>query len=432
MSSNGAEIVLPANAGTPSRVSQATAIEQSRAVAEVQGAIIVAQQVPRNVATATATMRESCKQKFLAEKAFYAYKRAGAAVTGLSVYLARELARCWGNVQYGVDELRRDDEHGQSEMLAWAWDVQTNTRVSMKFIVPHTRDRKDGPVKLTDSRDIYEGNANAGARRVRECIVNILPPWFVDEAKELCQKTIRDGGGVPLQKRVVDIISRFAELGVSQQQLETKQGRGSNAWTDLDVAQLTVIGRSLANGEIERDDVFEPDIPSVKDFKDPDSVPAQKPAPAAEAVPPPGASVSQPEHTDAGPVPTEPVITQEKPEGWTSQGGYEITEQTGVTGEDLPGPGSTQTDTDEQEDPNDTVPVSRLQVAELVNLLNDNDVKTRVDQLAVVSLLVDERVAGLKDLVVKEHRYLMRRIPELVAGGDFAGTIERARQAANA
>lgn len=390
------EIVLPATAGAPGRVGQATAVEQSRAVAEVQGAIIVAQQVPRNVAAATTTMRESCNQKFLAEKAFYAYKRAGATVTGLSVYLARELARCWGNVQYGVDELRRDDEFGQSEMLAWAWDVQTNTRVSMKFIVPHTRDRRDGPVRLTDSRDIYEGNANAGARRVRECIVNILPPWFVDEAKELCQKTIRDGGGVPLQKRVVDIIGRFAELGVSQKQLEMKQGRGSNAWTDLDVAQLTVIGRSLANGEIERDETFEPDIPSADDFKDPENVPAQKPAPAAEAASAPESAPAQPSATESsgpGDEPTEPVV-----------------EQT----------------------PNGDASVSRLQVAELVNLLNDNDVKTRVDQLAVVSLLVDERVAGLKDLRVKEHVYLMRRIPELVAGGDFAGTIERARQAANA
>ena len=410
MTSNGREIVLPSNAGAPSRVGQATAIEQSRAVAEVQGAIIVAQKVPRNVAVATTAMRESCDQKFLAEKAFYAYKRAGAAVTGLSVYLARELARCWGNVQYGVDELRRDDEFGQSEMLAWAWDVQTNTRVSMKFIVPHTRDRKDGPVKLTDSRDIYEGNANAGARRVRECIVNILPPWFVDEAKERCQKTLRDGGGVPLQKRVVDIIGRFAELGVSQQQLEMKQGRGSNAWTDLDVAQLTVIGRSLANGEIERDDAFEPDVPKAADFADPETVPAQKSA--AE--------------TPTPPAPEQPAATE-----WTSQGNVEITEQTGVEGEDLPGPGTPPAETEPSSE-DDKAKISRLQLAELVNLLNDSNVKVRADQLAVLSLLIDERVAGLNDLTVGEHRYLMSRIPELIAAGTFAGTIERARQAANA
>ncbi|MGW4525134.1 hypothetical protein [Amycolatopsis sp. NPDC004378] len=408
MSSNGKEITLPQAAAQPSRVGQGTVVEQSRAIAEVQGAIIVAQRVPRNVAAATTAMVDSCKQTYMAERSKFRYSRGGTMVTGISVYLARELARCWGNVQYGVDELRRDDEHGQSEMLAWAWDVQTNTRVSTKFIVPHMRDRsaeKGGPIRLTDMRDIYESNANAGARRVRECILNILPPWYVDQAKQLCEQTLRDGGGAPLPLRIATTIATFAEMGVTQQQLERKQGRGSNAWTVDDVAVLTVLGRSLRSGETTKEEEFEPDIPSAKNFKDAESVPDQKPAPAAEAVPAVGASVSPPENTEAGAVEDDPAETAD-------EGGQEDAEQEKV--------------------PNGDAPVSRLQVAELVNLLNDNEVKTRNDQLAVVSLLVDERVAGLKDLRVQEHAYLMKRIPELVAGGDFAGTIARARQAANA
>lgn len=264
MSSN--EVTVPAAVAAPDRVGQATAVEQSRAIAEVQGAIVVAQRCPRNVAAAVTSMRESCAQTFLAEKAFFRFPRSGATVSGASVYLARELARCWGNVQYGVAELRRDDVAGQSEMLAFAWDVQTNTRVETKFVVPHMRDKRSGPERLTDMRDIYENNANAGARRVRECVFSILPPWFVDEAKQLCNKTLRDGGGVPLQKRIADVIGRFAELGVSRDQLERKQGRGSNAWTEHDVAQLTVIGRSLANGEVQRDQEFEPDRVTAADI----------------------------------------------------------------------------------------------------------------------------------------------------------------------
>jgi hypothetical protein len=75
-------------------------------------------------------MRESCSQKGLAERAFFRYSRGGSQITGPSVHLARELARCFGNVQYGIAELRRDDEHGESEMQAFAWDVQTNTRAT--------------------------------------------------------------------------------------------------------------------------------------------------------------------------------------------------------------------------------------------------------------------------------------------------------------
>jgi hypothetical protein len=97
-------------------IGQATAVEQARAVAEVQGAIVVAQQCPRSSPTPSPQMRESCAQKGLAERAFFRYSRGGGQITGPSVHLARELARCWGNMQYGIAELRRDDAKGESEM----------------------------------------------------------------------------------------------------------------------------------------------------------------------------------------------------------------------------------------------------------------------------------------------------------------------------
>jgi hypothetical protein len=149
----------------PGRLGQGTAVEQSRAVAEVQAAIVVAQQCPRNIQGALAEMRTSCQQLFLAEKAFYRFPRGGQTVSGPSVHLARELARTWGNVQYGLVEMRRDDEFGQSEMQAFAWDVEKNSRNSSTFIVPHFRDTKQGPKKLTDTRDIYEINTNNGSWR---------------------------------------------------------------------------------------------------------------------------------------------------------------------------------------------------------------------------------------------------------------------------
>ncbi len=151
----------------PGRIGQGTAVEQSRAVAEVQAAIIVAQQCPRHVDVARNEMRVTCGMLGLAERAFYQYPKGRQTVSGPSVHLARELARCWGNVDYGIKELRRDDEYGQSEMQAWAWDQQTNTRSSNTFIVPHKRDSASGST-LTSIRDIYENNANNGARRLRE------------------------------------------------------------------------------------------------------------------------------------------------------------------------------------------------------------------------------------------------------------------------
>ncbi|QUX26036.1 hypothetical protein K1J57_27140 [Nocardiopsis sp. MT53] len=268
----------------PTRVGQGTAVEQSRAVAEVQAAIVVAQQCPRDIAGAVAQMNDSCQQKALAERAFFRFPRAGQTVSGPSVHLARELARCWGNVQYGVSELRRDDEIGQSEMQAWAWDVQTNTRSSSTFIVPHKRDtKKEGPKPLTDMRDVYENNANNGARRLREAIFSILPPWFVEEAKELCNKTLADGGGKTVAQRAAEAIAEFQKGGVTRDQLEAKLNRKVASWTHHDIAQLEVIFTSLQRGEVTKDEEFPAERLGDEAFEPAPAPPKPEPTPAEKA-----------------------------------------------------------------------------------------------------------------------------------------------------
>lgn len=240
----------------PQRAGQATMVEQSRAVAEVQAAVVVAQQIPRVTSDSLREMRESCAQMGLAERAFFSFPRSGKVVQGPSVHLARELARCWGNVQYGVAELRRDDREGVSEMQAWAWDVQTNTRSSQTFIVPHKRDKRDGPEALRDMRDIYENNANQGARRLREAIFNVLPPWFTDEAQGLCHATLRDGGGKPVSQRIADAVAKYDSLGVSVADLEASVGRAQKDWTAHDVSQLGVKFKSIERGEATIGELF--------------------------------------------------------------------------------------------------------------------------------------------------------------------------------
>ncbi|MFD0146183.1 MULTISPECIES: hypothetical protein [unclassified Streptomyces] len=245
-----------APAAAPARIGQGTAVEQSRAVAEVQAAIVVAQQCPRSIGAARVAMQQSCEMPALAERAFYRFPRAGGPVSGATVHLARELARCWGNVQYGVNELRRDDQYGESEMQAWAWDVQTNARSSQTFIVPHMRDKKGGAEKLIDLRDIYENNANMGARRLREAIFSILPPWLVEEAKDICARTVERGDGRPLPARIDGAVSVFAGLGVPAERLEQKLGRKRDQWTGADIAQLLITHKSIERREVSIEDEF--------------------------------------------------------------------------------------------------------------------------------------------------------------------------------
>jgi hypothetical protein len=107
---------------------QATQVEQARAIAEVRAAVMIAMDRPRDRTAAIAEMREVCGIQALADRAFFRVPRGGQHVNGETIHLARELARCWGNIDYGVKELARDDARGQSELLAFCWDLQTNAR----------------------------------------------------------------------------------------------------------------------------------------------------------------------------------------------------------------------------------------------------------------------------------------------------------------
>lgn len=253
------DIALPSDRALAQRhteISQSTAVEQARAIAEVRGAIMVAQEVPRDQGRAQAEMREACGKLRLAEQAFYKVPNRG---EGPTVHLMRELARIWGNLDYGVKELRRDDEAGVSEVQAYAWDIQTNTRSTRTFIAPHVRMAGGKRKKLTDIGDIYLSNQNVGARAVRECIATVLPTAFTEEAQDICRRTLEHGEGESLDERISKMVAAFGELGVKPKQLEDKIGRPRSSWTAADVARMKITYRSITSDGLSVDEEFPPD-----------------------------------------------------------------------------------------------------------------------------------------------------------------------------
>lgn len=245
--------------------SEAAAVEQARAVAEVAAAVRVAQDFPRDVTAAIEQMKAACSQPALANRAFFSMPRAGGRVEGSTVHLARELARCWGNLDYGIRELRRDDEAGVSEMQAWAWDQQSNVRSSRSFVVPHAIMAGKGADKrrkaLTDLGDIANNNNSVAARAVRETIFTVLPVWFRDEAERTATATLNgDGSGKTLDQRKADAIAYFeSSFNVTRDQLEKRLERPSAKWTAQDIGFLQVLSGELGRNEKRVEDEFPSD-----------------------------------------------------------------------------------------------------------------------------------------------------------------------------
>lgn len=234
-------------------LTQATAIEQARAVAEVQAAVTVAQARPRDTQRAIAEMRDTCGRMAVASRAFYSVPNRG---NGPTVHLARELARIWGNLDYSVRELRRDDEAGESEVMAVAWDQQANVRSSRSFIAPHAKMKGRERVKLVDLDDVYRSNQNTGAKAVRECILAVLPRWFVEEAQDVCRQTLNRGEGVPLSDRIAAMVRAFREQGISAERLEARSRKKRGQWDAGDVAQLGIDFVSITRDGVDAESLF--------------------------------------------------------------------------------------------------------------------------------------------------------------------------------
>lgn len=267
----------------------AVAIESERAIAEAQGKLIIAKRFPRDEASAFARAMTSCQRPSLASSAIYSFPRSGQTVSGPSIRLAEELARCWGNIDYGIRELSRKD--GVSEMEAYCWDLETNVMSAQKFTVRHIRDKRGGGEALKDERDIYEVTANMGARRLRARILAVLPPDLVDDAVAMCRQTAeKRESSIPLADRIKRLVMGFAKLDVTADMLAGRLGHQLDATTPDELADLREIYTSIKDGMTHVSDWFGAKAEEAKaEAKPASKLDALEGAAAADAVPDPSA-----------------------------------------------------------------------------------------------------------------------------------------------
>lgn len=219
--------------------------DNQRAIAEVQASLVIAKQFPRDMNQAWDRIMNACQRPSLAQSAVYSYGRGGSSITGPSIRLAEALAQNWGNIQYGIRELSA--ENGESTVEAFAWDVETNTRQTKVFQVKHWRHTKNGGYKLTDPRDIYELVANNGARRLRACILGVIPGDVIDAAVDQCDQTIRASADTS-PEGVKKLLKSFEKHGVTKEAVEKRIQCRIEAISPAQVVSLIKIGTSIKDG----------------------------------------------------------------------------------------------------------------------------------------------------------------------------------------
>lgn len=250
------------------RTSQ-TEMMVTRQAQEVQVAMLAAKKFPRDQVVAFNNILRACQRKKLAESSMYEYPRGGEKITGPSIRLAEAIAQNWGNIDFGFMEL--EQRNGVSQVMAYAWDLETNARQTKLFSVPHIRHTRKGDYALTDPRDIYELVANQAARRVRACILGIVPGDVVEAAVERCNKTLREGYDEPLVDRVRTMARAFEkDFSVTLPMLEKYLGCRSDAFSENDFVRLKKVYVALRDGMAKREDYFEIALPvDEREISDP-------------------------------------------------------------------------------------------------------------------------------------------------------------------
>lgn len=234
--------------------------EEQRAIAEVQASVMMARANPRDQIAAMDRILNACTRPTLAEQSLYSYSRGGTEITGPSIRLAEAIAQQWGNISFGIREIEQRSD--ASTVQAFAWDLETNTRRETTFQVPLVRHTKKGSYRLEDPRDIYEMVANQGARRLRACLLAVIPGDVVEAAVKQCETTLHAKADTSAES-IKKMLDAFSAFGVTKEQIEGRIQRRIESIQPAQVVALKKIYQSLRDGMSKPEDWFE--VPSEKE-----------------------------------------------------------------------------------------------------------------------------------------------------------------------
>lgn len=242
-------------------VAAAAQSDQQRVIAEVHAAMTIARMNPRDQIAAMDRILNACSRASLADAAVYTYNKGGTDVSGPSIRLAEAIAQSWGNIQFGIREIEQNG--GESTVQAYAWDVETNTRREITFQVPHVRYTKKGSYALNDPREVYELVANQGSRRLRACILAVIPGDVTEAAVQQCEVTMRAKADTS-PEAIGKMVAAFAEFGVTREQIEKRIQRRLDAIQPAQIVSLKKVYASLRDGMSITADWFDTDDSETK------------------------------------------------------------------------------------------------------------------------------------------------------------------------
>lgn len=247
------------------RTETATTAMAAQAKANVEARFILALQRPRDIDTVRVRLLKECKRPGFAQVARYSKPVGGQRIEGASIRFAEAALRLMGNVLPETSVIYDDNQ--KRIVRVSVTDLETNLTYSSDVSVEKTVERsnlKDGQVPLGSRKNSYgktvyllpateddianKVNANV-SKALRGHALRILPGDILEEAMELCIKTLNSEAAADPDRERKKIADAFASLRVMPNHLAEYLGHTIDTCAPAELVELRALYQAIKDGE---------------------------------------------------------------------------------------------------------------------------------------------------------------------------------------
>lgn len=226
---------------------------------ENQTQMAIARQTPRNEAKILSeALRELDLYPSMAREAIYV-KPVGKDDTGtqktaegLSIRAAESLGNRWANSSYGTEIISEDDD--AANIASVFLDYQANTRhVTMARVSKFYKNKFGHIIRYSPDRFDTVLKAN-GSKLLREVILRSLPAGLKKEYETKARRILKKE---PIVQQRQAVVERFADLGVSEEQLAGWKQKPIKEWKRDDILDALGLVNAIRDGETSVETIFQ-------------------------------------------------------------------------------------------------------------------------------------------------------------------------------
>lgn len=286
--------------------------------AQMSAAAQAARLYPRNEKAARKKLLKLCRDPRFAEQATFTVEQGGELIYRPSINFARPAAEAWTHLHTGSRIIRT--AHDEEHIEGWAFDAVAGRTVTQPGLVRKLVKRKD-PETRKEQWVRLEGPDLIAARHrevsivVRRAILDLLPAQLVDEAMDVCARTLDKATEKALALEPLptkaDLLEGWWSQGVLEHHLVRYLGKELDALTPAEHAKLAGMLRGVREGSISVAPFLREPAVEVVPAPEP-AAPVEVPRPI-EHVEPPRPAVS----LTARPAPREITSADLSDDAWT-------------------------------------------------------------------------------------------------------------------